>query len=163
MFERFTKSSRAVVVSAEAEALALRARAIGPEHLLLALREHLAALGVDGDELRRDVARHDGLDADALATLGIDLDEVRRQADEAFGEGALRRAGGAGRPRFSKAAKKVLELTLREAIALGDRELRPEHILLALTRDDRATELLARQGLGREEVRAAIVAGAHGA
>jgi ATP-dependent Clp protease ATP-binding subunit ClpA len=162
MFERFTQEARDVVVAAELEAALMHAGEIGPEHLLVALAGHLEPLGVDGGELRRGVVREDGLDADALATLGIDLDEVRRQAEETFGEGVLARTAGGGRPRFNRAAKKTLELTLREAIALGDRELRPAHMLLALTRDDRAMALLARQGLGRDELRTAIVAGAHG-
>jgi ATP-dependent Clp protease ATP-binding subunit ClpA len=162
MFERFTQETRAIIVAAESEAASMHAREIGPEHLLLALRGHLAGLGVDGEQLRQDVTREDGLDADALATLGIDLDEVRRQAEETFGEGALGRAASGGPPRFNRAAKKTLELTLREALALGDRELRPAHMLLALTRDDRAMTLLARQGVGRDELRTAIVADAHG-
>jgi ATP-dependent Clp protease ATP-binding subunit ClpA len=162
MFERSTQDARDVVVAAESEAVLMHAREIGPEHLLVALAGRLEPLGVDGGELRREVVREDGLDADALATLGIDLDEVRRQAEETFGEGALARTAGGGRPRFNRAAKKTLELTLREAIALGDRDLRPAHMLLALTRDDRAMALLARQGLARDQLRTAIVAGAHG-
>jgi ATP-dependent Clp protease ATP-binding subunit ClpA len=162
MFERFTQEARAVVVAAESEAARMGAGEVGPEHLLLGLGGLLDELGIDADALRRDIVRADGLDADALATLGIDLEEVRRQAEETFGEGALDRAGGAGRPRFGRAAKKTLELTLREAIAHGDRSLGPQHIVLALTRDDRTMDLLARQGVRRDDLRTAIVAGAHG-
>ena len=163
MFERFTREAREVVREAERQARLMHAREIGTEHLLLALADRLARLGVDAEALRRDVGREDGLDADALATLGIDLDEVRRQAEEMFGAGALDRPRGGPPPRFGKDAKKALEMTLREALRLGDRALRPEHILLALTRDERAMSLLARQGVGPDEVRTAIVAGAHGA
>jgi ATP-dependent Clp protease ATP-binding subunit ClpA len=159
MFERFTKEARAVVVAAESEAALMHAVEIGPEHLLIALSDHLADLGVDREELRRDAGSDDGIDADALATLGIDLDEVRRQAEEAFGEGALDRPPTGGRPRFNRAAKKVLELTLREAIALGHRQLGPGHVLLALTRDNRALALLARQGVTREQLRTAVMDG----
>ena len=159
MFERFTREARAVVIAAESEAALMHAREIGPEHLLLALGPQLDEAGVDAGALRRDVARDDGIDADALASIGIDLDEVRRQAEETFGEGALSRVGGSRRPRFGKPVKKVLELTLREALALGHRELGPPHIMLALTRDDRAVALLARQGVSREDLRTAVLDG----
>ena len=162
MFERFTREAREVVREAERQARLMHAREIGTEHLLLALADRLAGLGVDGEALRRDVGREDGLDADALATLGIDLDEVRGQAEEAFGLGPLDRPRGPP-PRFGKGAKKALEMTLRESLRLGDRALRPEHVLLALTRDERAMSLLARQGVAPDELRTAIVAGAHGA
>ena len=162
MFERFTKEARAVVVAAESEAALMRAPEVAPEHLLLGLGALLPEVGIDAEALRRDIVRSDGLDADALATLGIDLDEVRRQAEQTFGEGALGRARAAGRPRFGRAVKKTLELTLREAVARGDRSLGPQHILLALTRDDHAMDLVARQGVHRDALRTAIVAGAHG-
>ncbi|MEA2179983.1 MAG: hypothetical protein QOG77_3280 [Solirubrobacteraceae bacterium] len=162
MFERFTKEARGVVVAAESEAALMGSPEVGPEHLLLGLGALLTEVGVDAEALRRDIVRSDGLDADALATLGIDLEEVRRQAEEAFGEGALGRAAGGGRPRFGRAAKKALELTLREAIARGDRALGPQHILLALTWDDRTMDLVARQGVHRDALRTAIVAGSHG-
>jgi ATP-dependent Clp protease ATP-binding subunit ClpA len=163
MLEHFTKEARAVVVAAESEAARTHATEVGPEHLLLGLGALLTEVGIDAETLRRDIVRSDGLDADALATLGIDLEEVRRQAEETFGEGALgRAAGGRGRPRFGRAAKKTLERTLREALAMGDRALGPRHILLALTWDDHAMDLVGRQGVHRDEVRTAIVAGAHG-
>jgi ATP-dependent Clp protease ATP-binding subunit ClpA len=156
MFERFTKETRAVVQAAASEAALMRSPEVAPEHLLLALRDELIGLGVDGEALRRDVAARDGLDADALATLGIDLGEVRRQAEETFGPGALDPVPGGRRPPFGRGAKKTLELTLREAIALGHRELRPAHVLLALTRDDGAMALLGRHGVDRDAVRAAV-------
>jgi ATP-dependent Clp protease ATP-binding subunit ClpA len=79
-------------------------------------------------------------DAEALATLGIDLDEVRRQVEDAFGPGALdrTRAGArhgrwlAGHVPFDRSAKKVLELALREAIRLGHDYIGCEHVLLGL-------------------------------
>ena len=80
------------------------------------------------------------VDAEALATLGIDLDEVRRQVEEAFGPGALdrTRAAPAGRRAVRRAhpvrpgAKKALELALREAMQLKHNYIGTEHILLGL-------------------------------
>jgi ATP-dependent Clp protease ATP-binding subunit ClpA len=79
-------------------------------------------------------------DAEALATLGIDLDEVRRQVEEAFGPGALdrtrsgqeRRWGRKGHLPFGRDAKKVLALALREALALKHNYIGCEHILLGM-------------------------------
>jgi ATP-dependent Clp protease ATP-binding subunit ClpA len=104
----------------------------------------LEAHSVDADGVRADVdSLRDGLgpaDAEALATLGIDLDEVRRQVEEAFGEGALDRARtGSGRNRwlsghipFDRGAKKVLELALREALRMKHNYIGCEHVLLGL-------------------------------
>ncbi|MDN5932774.1 MAG: hypothetical protein L0I24_17195 [Pseudonocardia sp.] len=102
----------------------------------------LEAHSVDADGVRADVdSLRDGLgpaDAEALATLGIDLDEVRRQVEDAFGEGALDR-GRAGRSRwlsghipFDRGAKKVLELALREALRMKHDYIGCEHVLLGL-------------------------------
>lgn len=79
-------------------------------------------------------------DAEALATLGIDLDEVRRQVEEAFGPGALDRTRAArgkegwwgGHIPFDRSSKKALELSLREAIRLGHHYIGCEHVLLGL-------------------------------
>lgn len=116
--------------------------------------------------------------ADALRALGIDLDEVRRRIEERFGAGALdapvrprRRAriqwrrtrdgeqrGGA--IPFTPHAKQVLELALREALALKDRHLGPEHILLGILRmkDNTGKELLRHLGVAPEAVRAQLLA-----
>jgi ATP-dependent Clp protease ATP-binding subunit ClpA len=82
-------------------------------------------------------------DAEALATLGIDLDEVRRQVEEAFGPGALdrtrsglgRRWGRRGHIPFAKDAKKVMNLALREALLLKHNYIGCEHILLGMLHD----------------------------
>jgi len=82
------------------------------------------------------------LDAAALASLGIDLDAIRARADEVFGPGALDtpvvtegRRGRSRRPRFSPDAKKTLELALREAVRLHDRQITSAHLLLGVLRD----------------------------
>jgi ATP-dependent Clp protease ATP-binding subunit ClpA len=167
MFERFTKEARAVVLVAQEEATALEADRIGSEHLLLGLAAEqgtaarvLEPLGLGHAEVRAELEQaRDGLDADALASIGIDLDEVRRRVEESFGPGAL---GGhrKGRRPFSPGAKKALELALREAIALGDRHIGSEHILLGVMRDPggRVADVLRRRKQTPEAVRAAVMA-----
>ncbi|GLY73575.1 hypothetical protein Airi01_018420 [Actinoallomurus iriomotensis] len=152
MFERFTKEARAVVVRAQEEARRLRAPFIDTEHLLLAMLDAgagpaaraLRDRGADPDELRRRIAgiagpSRDDLDPDALATLGIDLDEVRRVTEATFGPGALdarrRKPYRAGHIPFGRRAKKVLELSLREALRLGHNHLGTGHLLLGLIRE----------------------------
>jgi len=165
MFERFTKRSRAVVERAAGEAAALGADRIGPEHLLLGVAAVdggvLERLGLGYAALRDAVGRAggSGLDADALAAIGIDLDEVERRVEASFGPGALR-ASRRGRTRFSVAAKKAMEASIREAVALGDRELGAEHILLGVLRDPsaRVGALLARFGRTPAAVREAVLA-----
>jgi ATP-dependent Clp protease ATP-binding subunit ClpA len=132
-------------------------------------------------------------DAEALRALGIDLEEVRRRAEDAFGPGALDRAPrppderrgvrgtwavlpfrrrGTGRDRrdrghipFTPRARKALELSLRESLALKHRHIGCEHLVLGLLRcDDRLTgDLFARLGLEPETVRARVVADLRGA
>ena len=168
MFERFTEDARRAVVLAQEEAVALRHGWIGTEHVLLGVLRAggdgarlLAGFGVDAAGVRDDVVRivgrgEDDIDRDALATLGIDLDAVRERVERAFGPGALSRRGrcrrgGAG-PAASRSrarAKKALELTLREAISLGERDLRGEHLVLGLLRegDGVAARVLAERGV----------------
>jgi ATP-dependent Clp protease ATP-binding subunit ClpA len=115
---------------------------------------------------------------EALRALGIDVEEVRRRVEEAFGPGALDRPVRAGRPRrrrargrcepsseattgripFTPRAKKVLELSLREAIRLGHACIGTEHILLGIVREGEglAFQLLAARGASPVRVRAAI-------
>jgi ATP-dependent Clp protease ATP-binding subunit ClpA len=152
------------VVAAEAEAKALHHGWIGTEHLLLGVlvtsgdgARLLAGFGVDAAGVRADVERvigrgEEGLDREALATLGIDLDAVRERVERAFGPGALSGRRGcttSGHVPFTSRAKKVLELTLREATALGARELRTEHLVLGLLceRDGVAARILAERGV----------------
>jgi ATP-dependent Clp protease ATP-binding subunit ClpA len=178
MFERFTDEARNSVIAAERHAGALAHGWIGTEHLLLALLDDderpaarvLAAHGVTGEWVRAEVERIIGrgepdLDADALATLGIDLDAVRERVERTFGPGALaarpgrpcRRRAGPGRP-FTPRAKKVLELSLREAIAIGDDFIGAEHLLLGLVREGNgvAAGILASKGITREAVLAGL-------
>jgi ATP-dependent Clp protease ATP-binding subunit ClpA len=178
MFERFTNGARDAVVGAQRHAVALDHGWIGTEHLLLGLLDDrdgraariLERWAVDGDWARAEVERivgrgEPGLDADALATLGIDLDAVRERVERTFGAGALSgsrrcRRGlwrGAAVP-LTPRAKKALELSLREAIAMGDDHIGAEHVLLGLARegDGVAARILRSRGVDRAAVRAAL-------
>jgi ATP-dependent Clp protease ATP-binding subunit ClpA len=168
MFNRFTKDARHTVERAQLEALALGHDRIGTEHLLLGVAlspgragELLAEHGASADSLRATLrASAPPLDGDALASVGIDLDEVRRRVEASFGPGALER-GRRGRTRrtpFTPRAKKALELALREAVALGDRHIGPEHLLLGLLRDDAtgAAAVLRRAGAPIASLREAL-------
>jgi ATP-dependent Clp protease ATP-binding subunit ClpA len=177
MFERFTDEARAVVTRATSHADALQHGWIGTEHLLLGLLDDptgrparlLAPWDVRGDWVLAEVERLIGrgepdLDAGALATLGIDLDAIRERVERTFGPGALSGRPGCRRgwfgPRmpFTPRAKKVLELSLREAIALGDNFIGAEHILLGLLREGHgvAGDILRSRGADRAAVRDAL-------
>jgi ATP-dependent Clp protease ATP-binding subunit ClpA len=177
MFERFRSDARAVVVGAQRHAAALSHGWIGTEHLLLGLLDDrdgratrvLGPWQVSAEWARAEVEHAVGrgepdIDADALATLGIDLDEVRDRVERTFGRGALsgrgcRRGRGPGAMiPFSPRAKKALELSLREAIAMGDDFIGSEHVLLGLLRDGDgvAAEILGSRGVDRAAVRAAL-------
>jgi ATP-dependent Clp protease ATP-binding subunit ClpA len=183
MFERFTHPARQVVVLAQAEARRLDHTRIGTEHLLLGLlveghgiaARALANLGLQEEATRHaiveavDAASPTEPDPKALKAIGIDLDAVRRKVEETFGPGALdrvscRKAGRRG-SRIShipltSGAKKALELTLREALRLGDRHLDTEHILLGLLRegDGIAAQLLRRAGIDLPIAQAKVLA-----
>jgi ATP-dependent Clp protease ATP-binding subunit ClpA len=159
MFERFTKDAREVVVDARSQARTLGQRHVGTEHLLLALLEAqtgAAALlrdtGLTEDGVRAAIARYLGQpgglsDADvaALERIGIDIGAIREKIEESFGPGALdpevppTRSGLFGRKvsggPFTPRSKKVLELSLREAIRLKHNWIGTEHILLGLIRE----------------------------
>jgi len=171
MFERFTDRAREVVVLAQQEARLLGHNYVGTEHILLGLLAEgtgvaarvLAGLGVERDRVRSETVRILGPpeepDAEALEVLGIDLAAVRRKAEEAFGPGALDRTraarkrgcGPRGHVPFTPRAKKVLELSLREALRLRHNYIGTEHILLGLLREGQglAVKLLARAGVDR--------------
>jgi ATP-dependent Clp protease ATP-binding subunit ClpA len=177
MFERFSDEARAAVVAAQREAGALHHGWIGTEHLLLGVLSTngrgarlLAGFGVEAAAVRDDVVRtigrgEDDIDPDALAILGIDLDAVRERVEKAFGPGALSRRDGCRRgllgrqTPFTPRAKKALELTLREASALGAPELRGEHLVLGLLRegDGVAAHLLSARGVTLDAVRSRVV------
>jgi ATP-dependent Clp protease ATP-binding subunit ClpA len=116
-------------------------------------------------------ADSDAEDAAALKAIGIDLDAVRRAIEENFGPGALRLprggppprkgllrrlSGGSGHIPFSGRAKKVLELSLREAIRLKHDVIAPEHIMLGVLREQTglAAQILAEAGVDFDELRA---------
>jgi ATP-dependent Clp protease ATP-binding subunit ClpA len=152
MLERFTKAAREVVERTQQIAIESRATQVRPEHLFAALLwdDHCLAMRVlnaqGGSserlhaELDRRRARYvDGLDdadAAALASIGIDLEEVVRRMDDGDAAPSRSRARFSRvHIRFSRASKKVLELALREAVALRHNYIGTEHILLGLVRE----------------------------
>ena len=165
MFERFSQDARRVVVLAQEEARELRHSWIGTEHLLLGLvadgrgpgGRALLSHGLQVADLRRRIADHISvsdadLDSEALAMLGIDLDAVREATEAAFGPGALdqpRKARPCGHIRFSKRAKKVLELSAREAIHRKHGHIGTGHLVLGLIRegDGLAVRVLTETGI----------------
>ena len=112
MFERFTDRARRVVVLAQEEARMLNHNYIGTEHILLGL-----------------IHEGEGVAAKSLESLGISLEGVRSQVEEIIGQG---QQAPSGHIPFTPRAKKVLELSLREALQLGHNYIGTEHILLGL-------------------------------
>jgi ATP-dependent Clp protease ATP-binding subunit ClpA len=169
MFERFTKPARTVVQAARTYAESSTGEVL-PEHLLMALLDQpdclasqvLTSLGASPADVRGELDRHrarygDGLDEDdaqALASIGIDLEQVTARIQAHLG-GLHRRAG---RVRFPRASRTVLELALREAIALRHNYVGTEHLLLALARvDDRiVTDTLAHWDLTHADLRQSV-------
>jgi ATP-dependent Clp protease ATP-binding subunit ClpA len=174
MFERFTTEARQTVVQAQVEAVALRHPRVGTEHLLLGLVGQttptsavLARHGLTRATVLESVTALAGdLDAEALTSLGIDLDAVRERVESAFGPGALddpaRRHGAtaSGHVPFDGRAKKVLELSLREALALKHRHIADGHIALGLLREGQglAMKVIADRGIDPGELRREITA-----
>jgi ATP-dependent Clp protease ATP-binding subunit ClpA len=183
MFERFTDRARQVAVDAQVVARRLGHGCIGTEHILLGLLQGdgvasqvLARLGITAAAVEREVLAEVGRgplgpgDAEALGAIGIDLEEVRRRIEASFGPGALQRHFDRrcrrGRPfpvkghiPFSPRAKKVLELSLREALALKHNYIGTEHILLGLVREGEglAMLVLTRLGAGPQVIRASVL------
>ncbi|GAB2857674.1 Clp protease N-terminal domain-containing protein [Streptomyces deserti] len=175
MFERFTKDARDVVKGASEHAEGAGAQSVEAEHLLLAVLDRqgsrgsfaLAALGLGErtESVRRaleEARRRAGLsraEADALAGLGIDVSEIVARVEEVHGVGAMsgdRKDKGwwsGRRTTFSRAAKEVLEKSLRVALARRDRHIGDEHILMALTvRPGVPAEVLADHGVTHESL-----------
>jgi ATP-dependent Clp protease ATP-binding subunit ClpC len=138
MFERFTDRARRVVVLAQEEARMLNHNYIGTEHILLGL-----------------IHEGEGVAAKALESLGISLEAVRQQVEEIIGQG---QQAPSGHIPFTPRAKKVLELTFREALRLGHNYIGTEHILLALLEAEDDGGLLTRAGLDKPTVERHIAA-----
>jgi ATP-dependent Clp protease ATP-binding subunit ClpA len=175
MFERFTTAARDVVISAQHEREEFGHPVVGTEHLLLGLLNEgaggayavLRRAGLNRIQVREEVQKvlRQGplgdADAEALKAIGIDLDEVRSKVEQTFGPGALhlptapRRGFFTKQGRFSPRAKKVLELSLREAIRLHHGFIGPEHILLGLIRegDGLAAKIMVDRGLRLADLR----------
>ena len=167
MFERFSGTGRAVVTEAQEQARLLGDSEITADHLLLAVLRGgdnpavrvLNRLGIDRDAVARRTQALGGADAQALEAIGVDLDAVRERAEASFGPGALdqplRRRGllksrSGGHIPFTASAKGVLTQSLREALALGDKAIGPEHLLLGLLAGNNGTVGHTLRGLGSD-------------
>ena len=139
MFERFTEKARRVVVYAQEEARMLNQNYIGTEHLLLGL-----------------IREQDGIAAKALESLNISLEDVHAQVEDLIGRGTFVPTGHIP---FTPRAKKVLELSLREALQLGHNYIGTEHILLGLIREGEgvAAQVLLNLGADLDKVRSAVI------
>src|SRR5215217_252450 len=139
MFERFTDRARRVVVLAQEEARMLSHNYIGTEHILLGL-----------------IHEGEGVAGKALESLGISLEAVRSQVEEIIGQG---QQAPSGHIPFTPRAKKVLELSLREALQLGHNYIGTEHILLGLIREGEgvAAQVLVKLGADLSRVRQQVI------
>jgi ATP-dependent Clp protease ATP-binding subunit ClpC len=139
MIERFTDRARRVVVLAQEEARMLNHNYIGTEHILLGL-----------------IHEGEGVAAKALESLGISLEGVRQQVEEIIGQG---QQAPSGHIPFTPRAKKVLELSLREALQLGHNYIGTEHILLGLIREGEgvAAQVLVKLGADLNRVRQQVI------
>ena len=139
MFERFTDRARRVVVLAQEEARMLNHNYIGTEHILLGL-----------------IHEGEGVAAKGLESLGISLEAVRAQVEEIIGQG---QQAPSGHIPFTPRAKKVLELSLREALQLGHNYIGTEHILLGLIREGEgvAAQVLVKLGADLSRVRQQVI------
>jgi hypothetical protein len=144
MFERFTDRARRVVVLAQEEARLLNHNYIGTEHVLLGL-----------------IHEGEGVAAKALESLGVKLEAVRREVEHTIGRGKQAQSGHIP---FTPRAKKVLELSLREALQLKHDYIGTEHILLGLIRegDGVAAQVLVRLGADLNRVRQQVIELLHG-
>ncbi len=139
MFERFTDRARRVVVLAQEEARMLNHNYIGTEHILLGL-----------------IHEGEGVAAKALESMTISLEAVRSQVEEIIGQG---QQAPSGHIPFTPRAKKVLELSLREALQLGHNYIGTEHILLGLIREGEgvAAQVLIKLGADLARVRQQVI------
>jgi ATP-dependent Clp protease ATP-binding subunit ClpC len=141
MFERFTDKARHVVILAQEEAVRLRHSYIGTEHLLVGL-----------------VQEADGLAAEVLMSLDISLMAVRERVEALIGTGELQHAASGHIP-FTPRIKKVLELSLREALQMGSADIDTEHILLGLLHEGEgvAAQVLGALGADLTGVRQRVI------
>jgi ATP-dependent Clp protease ATP-binding subunit ClpC len=130
LFERFTDRARRVLVLAQEEARLLNHNFIGTEHILLGL-----------------IHEGEGTAAKALESLGITLEAVREKVEETIGPAG---ASTTGSPPFTPRAKKVLELSLREALQLGHNYIGTEHMLLGVVREGEGVAATVLQSLGAD-------------
>jgi ATP-dependent Clp protease ATP-binding subunit ClpC len=139
VFERFTEPARQVVVLAQDEARALRHNYIGTEHILLGL-----------------LREREGLGALALESLDVKLEDVRAQVGRIVGQGD---EATTGQIPFTPRVKKVLELSLREALSLGHDYIGTEHLLLGIVRENEgvAARILLNFDADAEKVRSAVL------
>ena len=139
MFERFTDRARRVVVLAQDEARGLKHNYIGTEHLLLGL-----------------ISEGEGVAAKALETMGIKGEAVRKSVIEIIGEGEKPVEGHIP---FTPRAKRVFELSLREALQLGHNYIGTEHLLLGLLKEGEgvAAQVLTKQGADLAQVRQTVI------
>jgi ATP-dependent Clp protease ATP-binding subunit ClpC len=139
MFEKFTDKARRVVVLAQEEAKLLNHNYIGTEHILLGL-----------------IHEGEGVAAKSLEALGINLESVREQVQEIIGQG---QQAPTGHIPFTPRAKKVLELSLREALQLGHSYIGTEHLLLGLIREGEgvAAQVLTKLGADTNKVRQQVI------
>jgi ATP-dependent Clp protease ATP-binding subunit ClpC len=144
MFERFTDRARRVVVLAQEEARMLNHNYVGTEHILLGL-----------------IHEGEGVAAKALESLGISQEAVRQQVEVIIGQG---QHAPSGHIPFTPRAKKVLELSLREALQLGHDYIGTEHILLGLIREGEgvAAQVLVKLGADLSRVRQQVIQLLHG-
>src|SRR5579875_3426369 len=139
VFERFTDRARRVLVLAQEEARMLNHSFIGTEHILLGL-----------------IHEGEGVAAKALESLGITLEAVREKVEETIG---MAGSAPSGSPPFTPRAKKVLELSLREALQLGHSYIGTEHMLLGLVREGEgvAAQVLVSLGADLSRVRNQVI------
>jgi ATP-dependent Clp protease ATP-binding subunit ClpC len=139
LFERFTDRARRVLVLAQEEARLLNHNFIGTEHILLGL-----------------IHEGEGVAAKALESLGITLEAVREKVEETIGPAG---SSTTGSPPFTPRAKKVLELSLREALQLGHNYIGTEHMLLGLVREGEgvAAQVLVNLGADLSRVRQQVI------
>lgn len=177
MFERFTQDARAVVIEAQEQARALGSREITAEHLLLGIlagRDNPATralhqFGIEHDAVAQRAQGLGTADTQALEAIGVDLDAIRERVEASFGPGALDRPArrrsrfpgrrGGGHIPFTSSAKGALEHSLRQAIALNDKTITTEHILLGLMAETSglAARTLSSLGADPAQVRAAVL------